>query len=79
MQTAECEETCLYFVTKGRLKNSRNDDETRKAAEVVAHDYKPQVLKLLNFMVPAAAKAFRKQKGDIFQFEEYDEGSSYAL
>ena len=46
-----------------------------KYVEAICEEYKPQVLKILNVILPALAEAFQRQKGEIFGFSSYNKNS----
>ena len=53
----------LTFITDSQFTHSRYSIEICRSIEAICEFYKPQVLKILNVILPDLAEAFQKQKG----------------
>ena len=60
------------FVSDSQFTHSRYALEICRSIEAVCEEYKPQVLKILKFILPALAEAFQRQKGERFGFGSYN-------
>ena len=73
------DEPAFKVVSTERFKQARYDQEICDAIVKVAASFRPQVIKLLEVILPKLAAGFQKQKGDIFSFGNCDKTAKYSV